>query len=111
MYGIKTAALSGLPVEVIHEAERIYEKLRSDREIADNSIDQASTTSGSSIINRNLLHHLYVLRYADLDNTGMTSSHVMNRLSAVLIRLLLSGLRRQLQHLRNRFLAPVAESS
>ncbi|KAE8914306.1 DNA mismatch repair protein [Phytophthora fragariae] len=90
MYGIKTAALSGLPAEVIHEAERIYEKLRSDREIADNSIDQASTTSGSSIINRNLLHHLYVLRYADLDY---------------------AGLRRQLQHLRNRFLAPVAESS
>ncbi|KAF1783540.1 P-loop containing nucleoside triphosphate hydrolase [Phytophthora cactorum] len=32
MYGIKTAALSGLPAEVIREAERTYEKLRGDRE-------------------------------------------------------------------------------
>ncbi|CAI5738619.1 unnamed protein product [Hyaloperonospora brassicae] len=85
MYGIKTAALSGLPAEVIREAERIYEKMCSERQAAENSIDQASTTDDTSRINRNLLHHLYVLRYAGLDN---------------------AGLRRQLQHLKNRFLAP-----
>ncbi|CAI5704240.1 unnamed protein product [Peronospora effusa] len=86
MYGIKTAALSGLPTEVIREAENIYEKLCSKREAAEKSADQGPTTNDTSMINRNLLHHLYALRYADLDY---------------------AGLRRQLQHLRKRFLAPV----
>ncbi|GMF34678.1 unnamed protein product [Phytophthora fragariaefolia] len=66
MYGIKTAALSGLPPEVINEAESIYEKLRG---AAESTMDASSTSSN---INRNLLHHLYVLRYADLDYAGMT---------------------------------------
>lgn len=74
MYGIKTAALSGLPTEVIREAERTYEKLRSDREARENSADQALTTNDTSRINRNLLHHLYVLRYADLDYTGIADT-------------------------------------
>ncbi|KAG3164895.1 DNA mismatch repair protein [Phytophthora idaei] len=89
MYGIKTAALSGLPAEVIREAERTYEKLRGDREAVENSVNHDSATDGARRINRNLLHHLYVLRYADLDY---------------------AGLRRQLQHLRTQFLAPTAEN-
>ncbi|KAG3183172.1 DNA mismatch repair protein [Phytophthora cactorum] len=89
MYGIKTAALSGLPAEVIREAERTYEKLRGDREAVENSVNHDSATDGARRINRNLLHHLYVLRYADLDY---------------------AGLRRQLQHLRTNFLAPTAEN-
>lgn len=89
MYGIKTAALCGLPAELIREAERTYEKLRSDREAAETATNQDSATNDTSKINRNLLHHLYALRYADLDN---------------------AGLRRQLQYLRNRFLVPATES-
>lgn len=85
MYGIKTAALSGLPAEVIREAERTYQKLRLDRETGENSSNEVSTINITGKINKNLLHHLYVLRYADLDY---------------------AGLRRQLQHLRTRFLAP-----
>ncbi|KAI9921240.1 hypothetical protein PsorP6_002121 [Peronosclerospora sorghi] len=83
MYGIKTAASSGLPLEIIREAERIYEKLRGEREATENMTFQAETNTNSSRINTNLLHHLYALRYADLDY---------------------AGLRRQLQHLRNRFI-------
>ncbi|RQM18075.1 hypothetical protein DD237_000431 [Peronospora effusa] len=71
MYGIKTAALSGLPTEVIREAENIYEKLCSKREAAEKSADQGPTTNDTSMINRNLLHHLYALRYADLDYAGI----------------------------------------
>ena len=73
MYGIKTAALSGLPGEVIREAENIFEKLCSKREAAETSADQGPTTNDISVINRNLLHHLYALRYADLDYAGNTT--------------------------------------
>ncbi|CAH0476362.1 unnamed protein product [Peronospora belbahrii] len=85
MYGIKTAALSGLPTELIREAESIFEKLYSKREATEKSAAEGPTTNDTSRINKNLLHHLYALRYADLDY---------------------AGLRRQLQHLKNRFLAP-----
>ncbi|KAJ8571458.1 hypothetical protein ON010_g5378 [Phytophthora cinnamomi] len=76
MYGIKTAAISGLPTKVIQEAERTYEKLRSDRD-AGNSTDQTSTNKSTSKINRNLLHHLYVLRYADLDYAATATSFII----------------------------------
>ncbi|ETL96185.1 hypothetical protein L917_06196 [Phytophthora nicotianae] len=89
MYGIKTAAQSGLPAELIREAERTYEKLRNDSEATENSANLDPAANSANRINRNLLHHLYVLRYADLDN---------------------AGLRRQLQYLRTRFLAPTAEN-
>jgi DNA mismatch repair ATPase MutS len=85
MYGIKTAASSGLPTEVIHEAERIYKKLQSDRELAENSGDQGPSSNNGSRINRNLLHHLYVLRYADLDDSGKKVLQMMSTIHGLVI--------------------------
>ncbi|KAK1939219.1 DNA mismatch repair protein MSH4 [Phytophthora citrophthora] len=90
MYGIKTAAQCGLPAEVIREAEHTYKKLKDGREADEISVAQNSTANDLITVNKNLLHHLYALRYANLDDTG---------------------LRHQLQHLRTRFLAPTIEES
>ncbi|KAL3667975.1 hypothetical protein V7S43_006852 [Phytophthora oleae] len=70
MYGIKTAAQCGLPAEVIREAENTYKKLQDDREADEISADQNSTAIPITM-NKNLLHHLYALRYADLDDAGI----------------------------------------
>ncbi|CEG46488.1 dna mismatch repair protein [Plasmopara halstedii] len=88
MYGIKTAALSGLPTGLIREAEEIYQTVQLNRETHENSMHEVSTINCVEKINRNLLHHLYVLRCADLN---------------------FEDLRRQLHHLQTRFLAPTAK--
>lgn len=69
MYGIKTAKMCGFPLEIIREAENTYNRLLKDQNatMSDADDDSASSESG---VNRRLLHHLFALRYADLDPRG-----------------------------------------
>lgn len=71
MYGIKTAKICGLPLEIVHEAEQTYQKLVSaKRNAVDASGGAASAEERTAERKKRLLHHLLAFRYADLEPSG-----------------------------------------
>ncbi len=68
MYGIKTAKLCGLPLEVIEDAEQIYRHLAQHANRASVVEDGSIASTGT----RRLIHQLLALRFNDLDNAGMS---------------------------------------
>jgi DNA mismatch repair ATPase MutS len=67
MYGIKTAKLCGLPLEVIEEAEQIYRRLTHQVDTTPVVDDKDVSSTGS----RGLIHQLLALHHSALDDTGM----------------------------------------
>lgn len=74
MYGIKTAKICGLPLEIIQAAEQTYRQISSGKR---GSAGGNSDTDGVTEEERNmerkkrLLHHLLAFRYAELEYPGM----------------------------------------
>lgn len=71
MYGIKTANICGLPLEIIEEAERTYRVLEQAKMGADSGDSTGPTTEEKNTERKKrLLHHLLALRYAELEYPG-----------------------------------------
>lgn len=88
MYGIKTAKICGLPLEIVREAEQTYSRLSKAKDETEKEEGRAEERENAGRKKR-LLHHLLALRYAELDYPGTdalrSSSHVAERRTDVCV--------------------------